>query len=298
MSHGNWILVAVVALVGTAHVRTARAGVPECGGVRLEDAGGCEVKGSAQCTGGCSQLGIYKKACATKLHTRCREECTLSPMPTCTDDCTETCQQRCDAGEDIKCIHNCFRECSGSCTLSCEGAEDVDTCMASCEATCDGECDVQCAPLVSGSCYEHCIECCGGSCGAQANMECQTSCQEVEFEECEHEFRVECDASCEVDGALFCDGEYVLSGDQMPGCVEALLERGIDAHAEAAVKVGNRTLEELDQLGDDAANATGNGKASLGCHVGALDPGRSTERGGWMIAFLLPLGALALRRNG
>ncbi len=208
---------------------SAQAGIPECGNLRLEDVGSCEIKGDIECSAGCEELGVYKKACATKLHTVCRDECTLDPEPTCEDECTTMCTEQCDLGINITCQHNCFGECAGVCNTECADANDPSTCIASCEATCDGECDIQCAPLVEGSCYEHCIECCGGSCGAQANMTCQTSCQEEEFETCEYEFRADCMASCSGDGALFCDGEYVLSGEDIGACVNALIAQGIEA---------------------------------------------------------------------
>ena len=159
--------------------------------------------------------------------------------------------------------------------------------MASCEATCDGECDIKCAPLVSGACYEHCIECCGGSCGAQANMDCQTSCQEVEFEQCEHELRVECDASCSLDGALFCDGEYALSGDQVVDCVEALVERGVSAQADVAVQIGNDALKELEEL-----ESSVDVKAKSGCSLAA-----GAGMGSGPIGFLMGLTWLVWRRR-
>src|SRR5205085_2060772 len=84
-------------------------------------------------------LGIYKKACATKLHTECKQTCTLSAQPTCTDSCTTSCKSQCDAGVNITCQHNCFGECKGTCAADCAGKADVARCTASCEATCDGD---------------------------------------------------------------------------------------------------------------------------------------------------------------
>ncbi len=63
-------------------------------------------------------------------------------------------------------------------------------------------------------------------------------CQDVEFEDCEHEFQADCSASCSVDGALFCDGQYVLSGSDLPGCIDALLERGVAVEYEGSVTLG------------------------------------------------------------
>lgn len=267
----------VAVLLPLAYPQSARAGLPECRNIRLEDAGNCELRGSADCSAGCEQLGIYKTACATELHTVCREECTLSAEVGCTDECTEQCSSQCDLGINVTCTHNCFVECEGACDAQCAEADEPDQCRASCEATCDGECDARCAPLVDGSCYEHCVECCGGSCQAQANMDCQTSCQEVEFETCEQEFRAECSASCEVEGALFCDGEYVLSGSDLVDCTRALIERGtlnVDAEVDGEVS--------LDLFGDNS-NSNGTG----GCSVPSSD-----SRGNGFVPFagLLLLG--------
>lgn len=257
----------------------AHAGVPECGDIRLEDAGSCEVRGSLDCEAGCGEVGVYKKACATKLQTVCKEECVLDPEPTCTDECTEQCSADCDAGVNVICIHNCFGECSGRCEFDCAKATDQAQCVATCEANCDAECDTKCRPLVSGSCYTHCIECCGGACTAQANMTCQNTCQEKQFEECEYEFRVDCDASCSGDGALFCDGEYALAGTAIPACAQALLANGIE--------IANFELEAGLDGGIDTAN-------KLGC---AMSPPRPATpgRAAWSLGVLLA--ALGLRQR-
>lgn len=262
-----WTLPALAGALLLTSPTTARAGIPECGGIRLEDATNCELRAEVDCEAGCAELGIYETACATRLHTVCRSECTLSAEPTCTDSCTTMCQTECDRGVPITCIHNCFAECVGSCDATCAGAADQGRCMASCEATCDGECDVQCAPVVDASCYQHCVECCGGSCGAQANMDCQTVCQDMQFEDCEHEFRADCMASCSADGALFCDGEYVLSGSQLQTCIDALLERGIggEIRAEGSVTIGGEGASTSCSAthADDGAGAGLSGGAAL-----------------------------------
>jgi hypothetical protein len=156
----RWVATSALALVWAGlFAAQARAGIPECGDLRLEDVGSCELRGDVQCSAGCDDLGVYKKACATRLHTVCRSECTVSADVTCTDSCTETCSRDCDRGVNVICAHNCFGECVGGCEAHCAGIGDEATCMASCEATCDGECDIKCRPLVDGSCYKHCIEC-------------------------------------------------------------------------------------------------------------------------------------------
>lgn len=245
----------------------AHAALAECRGMRLEDvaSGGCELRGGASCEGGCTRLGIYEKACATELHTVCRQECTVSADATCTDGCTETCTSECDRGVSITCIHNCFGECVGSCDAHCEGSTDPSQCRATCEATCDGECDIQCRPVVDGDCYTHCVECCGGSCKAQANLDCQTTCQQEEFESCEHELEVECSGSCDVDVALFCEGQYVMSGPDLQVCVEALVTQGsleLNAEAEATLDAG--TLDTHTKAGCAMAPTAGSLAEGLG----------------------------------
>jgi hypothetical protein len=263
---------------------SARAGIPECRNLRLEDvaSGACELRGTVECDVDCSRFGIYEKACATRLQPVCREECTLPAQPTCTDECTESCTAECDRGVSITCIHNCFGECVGSCDASCEGSADPGQCRATCEANCDGECDIQCRPVVDGDCYEHCVECCGGSCRASANMQCQTTCQDEEFETCEHELEVECSGSCSADGALFCNGQYMLSGPELGDCVDALIARGsFDANVSAQVGLGN--LDSSDVTTD------------VGC---SMAPGAGRRGGALAIAALLPaMLAAGLRRR-
>jgi hypothetical protein len=257
----------------------AAGGIAECGNVRLEDASDCELRGDLECSASCNELGIYKKACATKLHTVCREDCTLKADSPCTDECTERCSKDCDAGINVICTHNCFGECVGDCGAECNDAADPDQCVATCEATCDGECDIKCRPVVSASCYTHCIECCGGACTARANMDCQTTCQEKEFETCEYELKADCSGNCSGSGALFCDGEYVLAGSEIPACVTALAERielEVDTHGSVSID-------------DVKAKASASGGSS--CSLGPPSTGLS---GAW--AVLAALAAFVRRR--
>jgi len=278
------ILVLASSLV-TSH---ALAGIPECNNLRLEDVGSCEVRASLECESSCEGTDIYNKVCATDLRTVCSNECTLSADATCTDSCTEVCTSSCDRGENVICIHNCFTECSGSCEADCAEADDPGQCVATCEANCDGECDVTCKPLVDGDCYTHCVECCGGSCTASANMDCQQSCQEEEFETCRYEVKAGCEASCDAEGALFCDGEFALAGEDIPGCVEALIARGlagfdVEAEVSGSLSAGG---SEASAEGDAAVEATG-------CSLGAPSPSQGSL---WGMIFA-GLGFAAIRRR-
>jgi hypothetical protein len=238
----------------------ASAGIEECGNIRFEGLSNCEVRVTAECNVSCSELGIYKTACATKLVPVCKEQCTLSAMPTCTDGCTTQCETDCDNGVNVICSHNCFVECTTGRDAECATADDVAQCAATWDANCDSECDIQCV-TVDGDCYQHCVECCGGSCTADANMDCQTTCQNVEFEQCEQEFRANCEGSCSGDGALFCDGEYMISGSQLPACLSALAAQGITVEVEGKVSIGPDGID-ADAAGGLCAYSPGN-KASL-----------------------------------
>lgn len=276
------VLIFMVAIaVWGMRASVSHAGAPECGGFRIEDAKSCTIEGDLDCDLGCEQLGIYKKACATKLHKVCRTECTLDPEPTCTDSCTESCKSQCDRGISITCAHNCFGECRTACGTQCAEAADRDQCMASCEATCDGECDVKCGAVVDGDCYYHCIECCGGSCTAQANMNCQETCQDEMFEDCEYELRADCDASCSGSGAIFCDGEFVLAGSDIPDCAKALAAEGFEVEVNAK--------DVVDELRSRAGS--GSGLCSFG-------PPGASDHGGAVPAFGLLVGLLWARRKG
>jgi MYXO-CTERM domain-containing protein len=223
--------------VGLTTALPASAGVDACGDIRFDGLANCEVRLTAECSASCSEFGIYKTACATKLVPVCSTGCSLSATPTCTDSCTDSCQTDCDNGVNVICAHNCFAECTTNRDVKCSAATNGAQCAATWDANCDSECDAQCV-TVDGGCYQHCVECCHGSCTADANMDCQTTCQDQVFEECEQEFRANCDASCSGDGSLFCDGTYIISGSQIPACIDALLAEGITVKAEGKVTIG------------------------------------------------------------
>jgi hypothetical protein len=107
-------------------------------------------------------------------------------------------------------------------------------------------------------------------------MDCQTSCQEEEFETCEYEIQADCSASCSGQGALFCDGEYVLSGDEIGPCVSALIARGIG---------------ELNFEGEVNAGAAGDATAGGGCQLAS---GSRLPFAFWSLG---ALGAVVLRRR-
>ena len=275
----------------------ARAGVPECGGIRIEAGAQCQLKLGADCGASCT-AGIYEKACATKGFEVCLPECDVDTDVVCTNDCSESCTSDCAEGIDVVCHDNCFPECAVECDSLCATADDTIQCRASCEATCDGECDHQCAVLPpNSSCYDHCMECCDGSCAASANMQCQMSCQSITWEQCEYELQASCEASCEFQGSLFCDGQFIIGGQPLYECVGALTELGLDIVKEV---VDGGTLEDIEEIEEDIeewgegldADADGGG-LSMGCSCDAGGDDRPAALG----AGLLLLGLLGLRRR-
>ena len=111
-------------LVGLTAALPASAGVDACGDIRFEGLGNCEIRLKAECSASCSELGIYKTACATKLVPVCKTECSLSATATCTDGCTTTCKSDCDNGVNVICSHNCFAECTTTRDAKCASATD------------------------------------------------------------------------------------------------------------------------------------------------------------------------------
>lgn len=269
----------------------ARAGVPECGDIRIEADASCELKLGASCGASCS-AGIYEKACATQGFESCRTECDNPPSEPCKGGCAQECANDCGQGIDIVCHDNCFPECVDECAAVCEDAEDTIQCRASCEATCDGECDDQCALLPpDSSCYDHCMECCNGSCSASANMDCQTTCQSVTWEQCEYGLEVECSASCEAEGALLCDGQYIIGGAQLWACVAALTELGLNVVKDAVDDETREDIEEAEDELEGLGEEYGDGDFGCACQLDG-DGGRPALGTG-----LLLLGLLGLRRR-
>ncbi|MBK8257045.1 MAG: hypothetical protein IPK82_30780 [Polyangiaceae bacterium] len=223
--------------VGLTASLPASAGIDACNNIRFDGLTNCEVKLTADCSAACKVDGSFLTACAAKLFPMCKEQCTLSATPTCTDSCTTQCQTDCDNGVNVICSHNCFAECTVNRDAECKANADPAQCAATWDANCDNECDLQCV-TVDGGCYQHCVECCGGSCTADANMDCQTTCQDSQWEACAQDLLSNCDADCNADGALFCDGKYIISGSQIDTCIDALAAQGIEVKAEGEVTIG------------------------------------------------------------
>jgi hypothetical protein len=116
-------------------------------------------------------------------------------------------------------------------------------------------------------------------------MDCQQTCQVQEFEDCEYEFRADCDGSCEGSGALFCDDEFVLAGEAIPTCVKALASAGIaDIEAEIGVTIGDG-VGAIDEA---------KGRASPKC---SFDPRPRSSGPAWLLLSAGIVVSVARRRS-
>lgn len=247
--------------------------VPACGGVMVSDETRCAVRLSVDCLSQCTPRRMLQ-GCATSMVPSCREVCTQPPAPVCTGDCGGTCEARC-AVDTLVCQKGCASECAVDCGARCEDAADPAHCRAACEANCGHECQVQCDALpVDASCLEHCYQCCSGSCTAQANLDCQVDCQKGGIEGCQDGLLTACEAGCDADGALFCDGQFVAAGVEMTPCVTALKAARVPVTFDSDVG--------LDTLANVAGQADSMRK--LGCNSHPVGGG---WLGGGLIALLL-----------
>lgn len=238
----------IVAAFFSLPLSPAHALLPECRNMRIDADASCELRASAACDTSCD-LGAMWNACAADLAAICQGGCNISADVQCTGDCGDTCEQRCRV-EDVVCEDGCYDECTVLCPDMC--ADGDEQCIASCEATCSVDCDDKCAELsVDAKCVEHCNQCCLGMCTAQINFDCQLDCQKPDFSNCAENLVDECAISCETEGALFCDGDFVAAGNDLTDCVDALLNQKIDISEHASFKAS------LDSIGCSAGGTQG-----------------------------------------
>ena len=67
-----------------------------------------------------------------------------------------------------------------------------------------------------------------GSCTAKANVDCDVSCQATGYANCEAMLTGGCQAQCTTpQGALFCDGQYVDTGNNLQQCISTIMQGSI-----------------------------------------------------------------------
>lgn len=265
--------------------RVAHAGIEACGNIDVRAEAKCKVEAQGGCTAQCTPVK-FEAACAGKLQVQCDGQCNATATVDCKGSCSGDCKGSCEANPgSFDCKGSCEGSCSADCSGKCSAAGNKGECEASCKATCSGSCDAKCEGTPpSATCEAKCQASCEGSCEGKANIDCQVACQSKGYAECKTSLEGGCKTKCtEPSGALFCDGQYVDTGNNLQNCVDAL-------NAYLKVKV-----EASGSAGCDGGTCSAEGKASATC--GAA-PGDATGNTGlWLFGALGVVGAVAARRR-
>ncbi|MBX3229133.1 MAG: hypothetical protein KIT84_02270 [Labilithrix sp.] len=208
--------------------RDARAGIAACNDIDVRASARCEVVTSGGCTAQC-EPARFEAACNAQLTAQCDGECSASVDATCTAACEGTCTGQCTADPgSLDCQGSCEGSCNADCDAECQGQASSNTASGACKAKCSASCNAKCTASCTGtepnaSCDAKCRASCQGSCRAKANARCQIDCQSRLDADCKARLEGGCRGRCErPEGALFCDGQYVDTGDNLQRCIDAL----------------------------------------------------------------------------
>jgi hypothetical protein len=281
------LFIATAALGFIAHLAPAQADADlgACGQIDLRAQAQCTVvPPSAQCETMCTPVSV-RASCSAKLAASCDGQCSQLPSVDCNTKCTAGCKADCmlDPGK-FDCKVDCQTDCDGQCAAGCSSKSNKTECMASCSGACSVSCDKQCdVQLPKADCDAECKASCDGSCKVNTNLDCQIECQAKGYVKCEADVTGGCKTRCQSkEGALFCDGNFVDTGDKLQDCVEGL-KAVLDAHVMASGTSSSSCT-------GDACMASAKGKVSTNCSVSHLGERASAAPG-----FLL-LGLAALLR--
>lgn len=227
-----------------------------CNNIYVEAGAECMViPPSASCDAVCTPINV-EAACAAELQVQCDASCNAELDVGCTVDCSAGCTAEClvDPGE-FDCQAYCQADCSGACEAECAAGAEGGECRAACRATCSADCNADCKITPpTATCEARCEASCKGSCHAKANIDCQADCQADGFVDCKARVTGGCEVDCmSQEGALFCDGYYVDTKDQLEMCVAAL---------EAALDIEYMASAEGECVGN---TCTATAEASAGC---------------------------------
>jgi MYXO-CTERM domain-containing protein len=212
-----------------AGARPARADIlSSCGNIDVQASEMCTLQTSGGCMASCTPIN-FQASCAAQLETTCSGSCTATATATCTGSCSGNCVSNCMANQGSfscqgSCEADCDTSCSGQCSGMAMGSMAQGQCQASCKASCGGHCQAQCMGTPpSASCTAQCQASCQGSCNAQANLMCDINCQTMGYASCETSLMGGCTAQCsQPNGALFCNGQYVDTGNNLQNCINDL----------------------------------------------------------------------------
>lgn len=281
MAHSSRLVfaAAAAAAVSLFTVSEARAGIEACNNIEVSANAQCQLQTEGGCTAQCTPVKM-EVACAAKLETQCSGECKASFDASCTASCKGDCSGQCTANPgSLDCSASCQGRCEADCSGKCASSGNKTECEASCKATCGGTCDAQCTGTPpSASCEAKCEASCKGSCQAKANMDCQISCQSKGYASCKTQLEGGCKAKCsEPKGALFCDGQYVDTGNNLQNCIDALnAYLKVKVSASGSAECANGECNAEGKASASCAAAPGEGALSpifLGAGVAAIAAG-------------------------
>jgi hypothetical protein len=209
----------------TAHAQTAS--LAACGNINVRASAQCKVEASGGCTAQCTPVS-FQAACAARLTADCDGQCTAT-LPECNGSCEGSCQGQCTDPGSFDCQASCEGSCSADCDAQCSGSASGNTASGSCKARCQANCGAKCSGSCSATpptCEGKCKASCEGSCRGKATAQCQIECQGKLEGGCVAELEGGCKTRCtQPEGALFCDGQYVDTGNNLQNCIDALKAR-------------------------------------------------------------------------
>jgi hypothetical protein len=274
-----------------SHVTARAQELSACGEVNVQAEAVCTVvPPSAECKTMCTPVSV-RAACSAKLAVDCDAQCEL-PSVNCDVSCQAGCTGKCtvDPGK-FNCSVDCRADCSADCEASCSSNSDKTHCMASCSGACSVGCDKRCdVEPPSASCDARCKASCEGSCQVKTNLNCQIDCQADGYVKCEADVTGGCKTRCDAkEGALFCDGQFVDTGDKLQECTDAL-KKFLNAHVMASSS-GDSSCE------NGTCMAEGKAAVSSDCTVANVGSASKARAGLFGILSLLGIGLVLRRRR-
>jgi hypothetical protein len=188
--------------LGASLLGAKTASAAECGWLVAGGDLQCKLVVSG-CSVECTPVSFTAQCGAT-----CEGNCNVTVDASCEGSCESSCMGHCTPGH-IDCEGDCETSCGTECTTYCNAHPTETACVTDCHSNCATSCQSHCA-ITPASCEESCQASCQGSCNAHVDASCQARCQGG----CTSMLTGGCEDDCDgLNGALFCNGQYVELGD-------------------------------------------------------------------------------------
>ncbi len=211
-----------------------------CGNIGVSAEVTCSAEVEAACETKCTPASFVLACDGT-----CSGSCDETATTECTQECSPSCKTECETNPgSFSCEMNCSAHCESSCSGKCSTHPDQAKCEASCRTSCGGECTASCTVVApTETCTTQCETSCETSCRVQHNVECEVGCDI----DCTANLEGGCKTRCEdPKGAIFCDGQFVDTGNNLQECIDYLesLEIAVDVSAWGSVTADASTDAE------------------------------------------------------